>query len=475
MPGLIVTIGGSSAGFSKELATVERASLAFKARMSRNIASGLGQWMATGTAPNPLKVGFDDAAKSGFSLNGVMQESLVLLREIGRGNWTRVPGSFSRLLEYAGALKYVLSPLGIMIAGLAVGAYVVAKNFRDWHTATKNLHDIFSAFRLKLSEESDIIKKTSEETQKFNDWLHSLGDEHVTLAEKVDRAIKRLREELRLQMELAKERGASPQQLQRMELAAAQHELDVVERAKEAAYAKLAADRESAKLAATQATDKGLATNLTNASSALADLKQVANAVQAKLKAGEYADLLERRKREGGGVNYSARFDTFTGKMVSVSLNEMIQHLENDFLDVTVGNKKYTLSLNAARKKLEEATAAEAELKNTQTELNKVLEKKQKLTEKDVEDIRRLAGKESDLLSQIALAGQYGEQIATGAGRHGGGSAANVTERERIGAGAVSSIQLNAFEVQKQIRDGVLKSNAHLEKMVRELSEGGWL
>jgi hypothetical protein len=45
---------------------------------------------------------------AGSGQAGVMRESIVIMREIGRGNWARVPGSISLMLQYMGAFSKIL-------------------------------------------------------------------------------------------------------------------------------------------------------------------------------------------------------------------------------------------------------------------------------------------------------------------------------------------------------------------------------
>ena len=45
---------------------------------------------------------------AGGGMSGVMRESLVIMREIGRGNWARVPGSITLMLQYMGAFSKIL-------------------------------------------------------------------------------------------------------------------------------------------------------------------------------------------------------------------------------------------------------------------------------------------------------------------------------------------------------------------------------
>jgi hypothetical protein len=52
--------------------------------------------------------GLGHGMSSGGGMSGVMRESLVIMREIGRGNWARVPGSITLLLQYMGAFSKIL-------------------------------------------------------------------------------------------------------------------------------------------------------------------------------------------------------------------------------------------------------------------------------------------------------------------------------------------------------------------------------
>src|SRR2546421_950898 len=104
MPSLLAILGLNGSGFKTGLDKAKQ-----QARQAgKEIESSLGS-----STSNGLK---------GIGSSGAMREALVLIREIGRGNWTRVPGSFSILLQRAGALKYILHPLTGIVVGLAAGA-----------------------------------------------------------------------------------------------------------------------------------------------------------------------------------------------------------------------------------------------------------------------------------------------------------------------------------------------------------------
>jgi hypothetical protein len=68
-----------------------------------------------------------NSISGGFGNRRAMMEFFVLLREIGRGNWSRIPGSFELMVQSAGGLKYILNPVTGIILGLAAGMYATYK------------------------------------------------------------------------------------------------------------------------------------------------------------------------------------------------------------------------------------------------------------------------------------------------------------------------------------------------------------
>jgi hypothetical protein len=86
MPSLMAIIGGDSTPLKREMAAVEA--------MARRSGVSLQQGLSGG------------GGHSGSS--GIIREFLVLTREMSAGNWTKVPGSMSILLQRMGILKLLL-------------------------------------------------------------------------------------------------------------------------------------------------------------------------------------------------------------------------------------------------------------------------------------------------------------------------------------------------------------------------------
>lgn len=81
----MATIGLNANPMRAELATVQKLAAQAGVNMQNSLSGG---------------------HHSGSS--GIIRESLVLMRETAAGNWSKVPGSFSLLLQQIGVLKYIL-------------------------------------------------------------------------------------------------------------------------------------------------------------------------------------------------------------------------------------------------------------------------------------------------------------------------------------------------------------------------------
>lgn len=106
MPGLLAIIGADSRPFKRELDGVEA------------MARRSGQRMRVDLAAERAKAA--RGAAGGMSSQASF-EAIVLLRELGRGNFSRIPGSLSLMLQRLGLMKYLLNPIVGIVAGLAIG------------------------------------------------------------------------------------------------------------------------------------------------------------------------------------------------------------------------------------------------------------------------------------------------------------------------------------------------------------------
>ena len=87
MPGLIVTLGGNSGPYERMLAKSEAQARQSALRINGALAGGAG---------------------GGHMRGGVITESVVLMRELSRGNFTRLPGSLTILAQRLGIVKILM-------------------------------------------------------------------------------------------------------------------------------------------------------------------------------------------------------------------------------------------------------------------------------------------------------------------------------------------------------------------------------
>lgn len=194
MPALMATISATNKDFIRALeeCKVEAAKVAAKVQEeAKKQTSGFHGW------------------------NGVIREGLVLLREIGRGNWTRVPGSFSLFVQQLNNkipfLKALLNPLTaafVVLGAVSIGVLVkLVENFRKAQEETKILNNIVGGASTTFEYMADAIDKSVEKLQKLNEFLLHIRDSHETLASQTDERLKQMREEFEWQQKIADAKG----------------------------------------------------------------------------------------------------------------------------------------------------------------------------------------------------------------------------------------------------------------------------
>lgn len=367
-------------------------------------------------------------------LSGIMSEFMVIIREIGRGNWSRIPGSISLLTQRMGLLKYILAPVGIALIAAGGAAFFLWRHFKNTAEAAKNFYDIISTTKPKFSELAEAMKQAAQETASFNDWMKELGNSYKTFADDVEIALKKLREEARLQRELAGEKGASPKKLAGMDIESLKKELNLITLAK----LELGRILEEDKLQAQKAEDASVSADRTVRISTLGKqskkMGEIVDAIQEKTKDSSASKFLEglyqRRSVEGGSalLNPGARHP----ETLDHAIAEYEATLKNTVHDVTVGGKKFSMSLGEAEKAFNSLATEEATLAEKQRQLSKITDDKKKRTEADQAEFEKLSKDVQELSDDLALKEKYLPQIAGSA--HRGGHALDLTEQQHHGA-----------------------------------------
>ena len=223
MPNAITAVfGADSRPFRQEVDRASNYAEMWQRKTKANVGQALAQWRITGVAPDPM--GLKAAAHDGFNLNGILRESLVIVREIGRGNWARVPGSISLLAQYLGVLKFVLNPvvLGLVAAGVALFYYV--KHLKEAALEQRNFNEVFGETRKMyldmakaLDDHHTQMMRAAEDAANFAEWQKKLADNTVSATDVIGEKIEVLRQEAEMQRQIARARGASQKQIDEME------------------------------------------------------------------------------------------------------------------------------------------------------------------------------------------------------------------------------------------------------------------
>lgn len=505
MPALMAVISADANPMRRELAAVKQMSR----QAGRDMEAGL-------------------AGSGGIARAGALREVLVLMREISRGNWTRVPGSLTILLDRLGLLKLVfrdtagqarvlasamqqkaeqsalaaiaakeeaaqdlatasamtkvteaelavvtasrqkaaaalaaadadraaavaaaesaaameaegaaatlsLGPIGWIVAAivaLSIGTYALVRHFRTLAKETQNLRDLMNATRGTFTTQADAIKHAADEARAFVDWLNELGEAQEGVAQKTEDALRIMREQARMEHELAQQRGAGKTQLDAMDVAEAQKELAYIQAAQLTVNQSLAKDRADAIAA------EGAANNPDRA----ADLE---NATKHAQFAGKIVDAI------------AADLDSHQGR----------GHATRAIMPVAVevDGKQFRMTYQEAQANFKKLSDEEAALAETQRQLNDALKQKKKATDKDVADQERLSRQANELSADIELRKKY-DPLLRG---HGRGGNNHLTENQQIGA----------FNGLPGIAETGRKQLSELKKLhaeVRKLNRGGF-
>lgn len=477
MPGITFTVNGDAKGFNKTMLTTEMAAKAWAARMKLNITKDLGEWQASGVAPNPLKMkmagenagkGFLAGFLAKFKGQGSGAASQLIsvvsntLSSLGSGmsplrvlaqQGPNVAQAFVTLGQ--GMLTFILRLLPVVagLAALGAGAFAVYKYFHNLSLGLENVANAYGLAKTSQEQLNAAMKEGSSATSDYQKWLRSIGSETMSVADKTNILLKAMREKYQMETQLAQKRGASPQTLLGMDLKQLKAEQDLIYRAQEKAYEMRKQHQSESDAANGNLTGKGNA----------AKIAQLGVAGTARDDAAKIVDLVRAETasdmKEYEGRSRDEKFQTITpssdGRVVETTVGAEIDRLKNTVVNIDKDGLKFRGSLEQAEITFRAKAGDEEKLKKVQDDLRAILDKKKKLTEDDVKSIRSLSSQGSELERQIALKSQYGPQLAA----IGMGGQGTLTDRERHGA-ASNGVGVSLVDIAKQSLAELKKLNA---------------
>jgi hypothetical protein len=182
------------------------------------IANGSGGFgWAAGAAAGSAAGGIAPSihgAKSGLGNTIAMRELQVMMREISRGNWTKVLGSFTIFANaFGGIMKSIIATMfsmtGIVIAGIGVAAYEMYKKIKafdkDLDEIGKEMAEPFAkktAESIKYAAEMAATKGAELKT-----FLAELSEKHETLAHWAEASAKAIEQNAAAMEKLTAARG----------------------------------------------------------------------------------------------------------------------------------------------------------------------------------------------------------------------------------------------------------------------------
>jgi hypothetical protein len=394
----------------------------------------------------------------------ISRELMVVLREVGRGNWSRVPGSLTLLLGQFFSLKWIMSGFGVALAAVGGAAFLANRQINKLNDALDHMGE---AARKGIGDMAKAMesanKKAADAAADLHSWLEKLSQDNVTLAESTDIAVKALHEKYQLMKEASTDKTEQTQR--RLEKEEREEELKLLNSAIAQQQKQFASDKAAAIKATVEASTSDEARRregkLQDAPKELADLDEKIKKAQELRdlvdKAFE-ADVLKGRVTLQGGYRNQAEYNAAMQGLRDQRAGKEFEVGKKGEEQITSLNKA-TSELNTLISTRAELQKAEAELTEKQRELAKAAENHREITEKDKESLKQLTLRRDELANSINLHNQYDKNIA---GRRGSYGTQHVTERERVGAYGVASPQL---EVQKQILREVTKIAARGPKL----------
>ena len=545
MPGLVITLSGSAAGYEAMLArSVKQAEVAnakiqvaFESRRQYATAKGLAaggpigaaelavwrkgqqEWnkiqaeqtatmlanfatqRAAAIANAEAIVAAGAAGRGGgghgpAGMTGIIRESLVIIREISMGRGLgRIGGSVTLLAQYLGVLGLAvkstaatqvlaaraaeklnvqlaaqalaakgtaaesellaasqaqaavtaealkdeelalatatvsLNAVFFIVAGLiavvGAGAFFLWRHFHNAAVAAKNWADAMNPLRKSFTELADAEEKAARARQEHADEIKKITDMHKSESDQIERKIKLLKME-------AEARGWSDEETlnrQKELLETERDRLQTEVKQAEAASQSAAAKAESG---ATIMDSDGNVISLDDENSELQRLKGIADAAQAKMNQTTIGGIVGHA---GDALNWMTDLVGFNANAPTTRPAD-----KNDVLDFEVNGTPYQKTFSEVKAAFDEAAAKVRKLTVDQTTLDNVY--KNSLSTQT--DKQNALNKVIDDLADINDRQMFPSK------RHGAAGRTDITERERIGLGAASSIQVSLLEYTKQ-------------------------
>lgn len=507
---LLATEAGTSPSAAKSLLDKQNAYLARKAgimgTMGSGMAPGFSKLLATEAA---LAAGTAGAKTATGFLAGFMER----MKGTGGSGMSQLISVFSNTLSSLGAgisparifaqqapnfiqaftlmsknafsaiMRFLFSPFTWAVTGMVAvaggGAYLIYRYFKNLSLGLENVANKFGLAKVTSEELNKAMKSGEDAARGYKSWLDEIGRSTDTLGDVTERLLRKMREQAKLEQDLARARGASPQTITGMEISQLEREIAVLEEAHQKQKALNEENLKAANLAAAKLSSNNNAENVAlmdNASRGRATAAKILDVVKNQL---DMKRIEELRKLVGNNPNAviqelkmvgSGQFATL--EKVSTRAADALRALESTLINVDEEGMKFHGTLADAEREFKGAIALEKDFQEKQDALTRALKQKQDAVEQGKAVDKSLTEQIDQLKTDLGLKQKFGPQLdaySRGGGGRGGGDM--VTDRQRIGLGAASSINVSMLETarkQLSVQQELLRSNQELARQIYE-------
>jgi hypothetical protein len=145
-------------------------------------------------------------------LNLILRETLVVAREIGRGNWSRIPGSLSLIAQGFSQLKQIslltLGAWGLAIAGIVGSVFIYLHRLKQ--LASDLSTTIASTFKPEhLAGYQSRLETLNELHKDVADSVRSIQEAHDSVTDSIQRELDLTRSQISFERELLEARKAN--------------------------------------------------------------------------------------------------------------------------------------------------------------------------------------------------------------------------------------------------------------------------
>jgi hypothetical protein len=362
-------------------------------------------------------------------------------------------------VESAGAITSIglWGYVAAAVIMVGVAAYLTWRHFRALAVEARNLANLMNPLKTSMKSATDAELEAAKAHQEYLDKMKKISSETESFIEIIDKEIKAFSALSKAQQELARARGASGVEIERMEEAELAAELEMLKAAKANAEVKRDEAKASAD-AAQAAVDQFDVVDMTQKKGVAENAGQVLEAVQLAAQTGNtgvWLDFFKKIQTEGGGDKpistlepafKNADFFKGIGLTGTETVNQAVQNFPISGAKVG-GQELPTMTIGAAEAAYKSAETEAINLERQYKGLGDATSEAVDVYKKANGEVLKFGDQVDETAQELGIKQKYGREIAA-LQKGGGGGRTEATARERVGVGAPQVALLNVAQQQ---------------------------